>query len=256
MKPASKQYLVKLLGTRPGWPEDMTQREEKIMDEHYEYLKKLTREKKVVLAGPCFGFNFGLIILQTESENEAKEIMDIEPSVVEGVHTYELGSLRVSLLMDNRPRDRYVEDMSDRILGKEVTVKASLDKVWELWTTTEGVRSFFSDNAKVELNPGGPFEIYFSIEVPYGSRGSEDCKILSYLPKELLCFEWNAPPHFGELRHIKTQVSLRFEELEDGEVKIKFAQYGWGKSDKWDELYQYFDQAWDSVLKNFKESIS
>ena len=76
-----KQYLVRLLGTRPGWPEDMTDRERKIMDDHFAYLQKLTRQKKVVLAGPCFGFHFGLVILQTESEEEAKEIMDNEPSV-------------------------------------------------------------------------------------------------------------------------------------------------------------------------------
>ena len=256
MQPEYQQYFVRLNGTRAGWPENMTDRERKIMDDHFNYLHELTIRKKVVLAGPCFDPVFGLVILQVESEDEAKEIMDKEPSVVEGVHTYEISPMRVALLTDHRSRDRYAPDISDRVLRKEVTVDASLEEVWNKWTTTEGVKSFFSPNAKVELYPGGPFEVYFGSDVPYGSRGSEDCRILTYLPGELLCFEWNAPPDFGELRFIKTQVSLRFEEIAPGEVKVRFAQYGWGKSEKWDELYQYFDRAWSMVLDNFKESLA
>jgi uncharacterized protein YndB with AHSA1/START domain/uncharacterized protein YciI len=253
MKPEFKQFHVSLLGTRPGWPENMTDEEQKIMTDHYHYLKDLVSKNKVILAGPCFEPVFGCIILQVESKEEAREIMDKEPSVTGGVHTYQLNPMRVSLLADNRPRDRYVDDPSDRVMQKEILVKTSLDEAWKTWTTTEGVKSFFSSEAMVELYPGGPFEIYFDHSAPYGLKGSEDCKILFYIPKEILCYEWNAPPAFGELRYIKTQVSLQFEEIATGNVKLTFAQYGWGKTEKWNELYDYFDRAWSMVLDNFKK---
>jgi len=253
MKPEPKQYHVSLLGTRPGWPENMTDEEQRVMTDHYHYLKDLVSRNKVVLAGPCFEPVFGCVILQVESEEEAREIMDKEPSITGGVHTYQLNPMRVSLLVDSRPRDRYVDDPSDRVLRKEVTVKTSLDEAWKTWTTTEGAKSFFSEEALVELYPGGPFEIYFNRSVPYGLQGSEDCKILCFIPGELLCFEWNGPPDFGELRYIKTMVSMQFKEVGDGQVKVTFAQYGWGKSEKWNELYDYFDRAWSMVLDNFKK---
>lgn len=251
--PKLQHYLVQLHGTREGWPDDVTADEMKIMDDHFEYLKKLTAEKKVCMAGPVFDAKFGLIVLAVESEAEAKEIMDNEPSVKAGLHTYTLSSMRVSLLVDYRSPDRYIADPSDRMVQKEVIVPATVDEVWEAWTTTEGVNTFFSPNAHVELRIGGPFEIYFLMENPYGSRGSEDCKILSYLPKTMLAFEWNAPPQFGDLRDIRTQVVLNFDPVDATHTRVTLAQIGWGKGSEWDKLYDYFDQAWGRVLANFKK---
>ena len=99
-----QDYFVRLLGTRPGWPENMTEREEEIMEEHFQYLKKLTDGRKVLMAGPCFTKPpFGLIVLRVNSEAEAREIMSKEPSVVNGVHTYDMAPLRVSLMAVNPP---------------------------------------------------------------------------------------------------------------------------------------------------------
>lgn len=68
------------------------------MDGHFEYLKRLVAGRKVLLAGPCFDPMFGLIILETENEEEARAIMDNEPSVAGGLHTYRLHPMRVSLM--------------------------------------------------------------------------------------------------------------------------------------------------------------
>ena len=249
-------YFVRLLGTRPGWPEDMTDKESAIMQKHYDYLKDLTARKKVVIAGPVFGNVFGLIILRVDSKDEALEIMNNEPSVTGGVHKYEMSPMKASLLMHHVSSDRYATEPSDRILRKEVIVPASIDEVWKAWTTTDGVGSFFSPDALVDLRLGGPFEIYFNLEAPYGQRGSEDCKILSFVPKKMLSFEWNAPPAFGPLRDKRTQVIIRFDEIEPGKVKVDFTQLGWGRGKKWDELYDYFNNAWSSVLGNLKKHFS
>jgi len=97
-----QNYFVRLLGTRPGWPENMTEREQKIMEEHFLYLKQLTAARKVLMAGPCLtNPPFGLIVLQVDSEAEAREIMSKEPSVVAGIHTYDMAPLVVSLMAVN-----------------------------------------------------------------------------------------------------------------------------------------------------------
>jgi uncharacterized protein YciI len=98
---ATVQYFVRLLGTRPGWPDNMTAIEEKIMAEHFEFLKRLTESGKVLMAGPCFAKPpFGLIILNVADEAEARSIMDVEPSVTGGVHTYDMAPLRVALMAE------------------------------------------------------------------------------------------------------------------------------------------------------------
>jgi len=154
---------------------------------------------------------------------------------------------------ESEPSDRYVKDQSDKILRLEIIVPASLEGVWKAWTTTEGVKTFFSSDAKVELAVGGSYEIYFDLEKPYGLRGSEDCRVLSYLPMEMLSFDWNAPPEFGELRNKHTIVVLQFEEVGPGQVKVVVSQLGWGKGEEWDKLYDYFYKAWSYVLGNLKK---
>jgi uncharacterized protein YndB with AHSA1/START domain len=146
-----------------------------------------------------------------------------------------------------------MKDQSGKILRKEISVPATLEQVWNAWTTTEGVKTFFSSEARVELAVGGPFEIYFLLDAPRGSRGSEDCQVLSYLPREMLSFSWNAPPEFGELRKKHTIVVLQFEEDGPGTVKVVLSQHGWGKGEEWDKLYDYFDKAWSYVLGNLKK---
>ena len=60
--------------------------------------------------------------------------------------------------------NRHLKNPYDKILRKEVVVPASLKEVWDAWTTTEGVKTFFSSEAKIELAIGGSYEIYFILE--------------------------------------------------------------------------------------------
>jgi len=248
-----KQFFVQLLPVRDGFPENMTDDEERIMSEHFEYLKNLTRQGKVLMAGPCFDPTFGLVVLETGTQEEAAALIDNDPSVIEGVNTYKMQQMRVSLMANHVPAVRYVVEPSDRVMKKEIEVTSSLQSVWRDWTTTEGVQSFFADHAHVELRPGGPFEIYFNQNAPEGQRGSEGCRILSYLPMTMLTFEWNAPPSFGDLRYEYTRVIIVFAEMPEGKVKLSLSHLGWGHGEKWNELYEYFDRAWDYVLSSFAQ---
>lgn len=146
---------------------------------------------------------------------------------------------------------------SDRILRKEVVVPATLEQVWRCWTTEEGIAHFFSPESKIELKPGGAYCIYM-MKMPPGKkmkRGTEGCKLLSYIPQEMLAFEWNFPPAVPTLRDsgALTQVVLRFKDVGDGKVKVEFAQLGWKKGEDWDKGYAYFDKAWSFVLNGLKE---
>jgi len=242
-----EQYFVRLLGTREGWPDKMTEREEAVMGEHYLYLKELTAKRKCLMAGPVYE-PFGLVVLQVESEAAAREIMEKEPSVVAGVHTYELTPMVVSLMADHIRPDRYAENPGDRVLEKTVTVPAPIDSVWWAWTTSEGVKAFLGVDSKVELRLGGPYEFYFLPDAPYGSRGGEGNRVLSFLPKQMFAFEWNAPLSFPNQREQRTQVVILFEPTSDGQTKLEFRQLCWGDGEEWDGVYDYFDRAWSSVL--------
>lgn len=138
--------------------------------------------------------------------------------------------------------------MKDRVIHKVVVVPAMIDEVWEAWTTSAGARTFFGSDAKIELAIGGRFEIYFDKNEPPGRRGSEGCKVLSYLPKEMLSFSWNSPPEIPAMRNVYIWVVVQFEQMETHSTRVTLTHLGWQEGPEWDKSYAYFNRAWGTVL--------
>lgn len=247
---------MKLIGTRQGWPENMISEEKQIMSEHYEYLKNLTAQQKVLLAGPVFGDVFGLIVLEVNSISEAEEILKNEPSIARGVHTYEIHPMRASLMAYKIPQFRYPSKVDRRIIHRETKVNLDIDQVWTDFTTNQGIQSFLSSGSNIELKIGGPYEIYFDMNAPEGLRGSEDCHILSFITNKMLSFEWNAPPQFSSERLMRTQVIIFFYETKDKQVKISLYNHGYGVGENWENVFEYFNNAWGYVLDTYKKETN
>ncbi len=150
-------------------------------------------------------------------------------------------------------------EQADRKIELSATINTSLDKLWYAWTTDDGIQAWLVENSKIELSVGGNFEIYFSMDVPQGSRGSEECKILSYAPMSMLSFSWNAPPTIPTLRADGpcTWVVLQFEKTDDAHSKISLTHYGIKSgSTEWDEYLAYFESAWPHVLTALKKHFA
>lgn len=131
---------------------------------------------------------------------------------------------------------------------RQVEIPAAREDVWAAWTTPEGIKTFLAPEGRLSLVPGGPFEIYFAPEAPAGSRGSEGCKILSYLPQRMLSFDWNAPPSLPDIRQQRTWVVLTFEATGPQQTKLELFHLGWQEGPGWDQAYAYFEKAWSLVL--------
>lgn len=135
-----------------------------------------------------------------------------------------------------------------RSLIKETEVAAVPSVVWAAWTSDEGIAAWWGPaSSNIELRIGGPFEILFSLDAPEGERGSEGCRILSYVPGESLSFTWNAPPHLP-LRSANTWVVLSFAELGYGKTAVRLVHTGFLEGPDWDDYMAYFDSAWGYVL--------
>jgi len=148
-------------------------------------------------------------------------------------------------------------EKDERILRKEITINASLDRVWQAWTTAEGLAPV-SAKSNVELRVGGPYEWFLSGEPDEnGLVGGQGSRVLAFLPQEVLAFDWTFPPAVPTLRaaRAKTQVVVQFDQPQDGVVRVRFAQLGWQDGEAWDRGYAYFDRAWDWVLAKMKEHL-
>ncbi len=145
--------------------------------------------------------------------------------------------------------------VGQRVLHKEVVVSSPIERVWWAWTTSEGMASWWAKQSWIDLKIGGPFELYFLLDQPRGSQGSESCRILSYVPPEMLSFSWNFPPEIPEIRFDHTWVVLRFVKIDPSETKVVFDQLGWKQGPAWEKGWKYFDEAWGEVLEALRTRL-
>ena len=130
----------------------------------------------------------------------------------------------------------------------EIKVPAAVADVWNAWTTEEGARTFFARDCRIELKPGGAYEMYFNQEAPTGEKGGEGMIILAIQPEKMLSFTWNAPPYLPEVRGEMTHVTLRFSEINSSETLVTLVHDGWGDGGEWDKSFDYFITAWGEVV--------
>ena len=82
-----------------NWPEEANA----TLSTHFNYLKKLTEEGFLILAGrtvnnPMTGDDFGICILEASSKEEAQNILDNDPSVKDKVMYATLYDFSLALL--------------------------------------------------------------------------------------------------------------------------------------------------------------
>lgn len=142
-----------------------------------------------------------------------------------------------------------------RALRLEVIVDAPAHEAWEIWTTNEGVQSFFPGAAaggtNIRLEPGGPYEYFFLPENPVGMRGCDGCVILGYQEGRMLSFTWTNRPEMAVRPH-RTHVVLHFEPISKRRTRVVFVQDGWGEGPEWDIAFDYFARGWPPVLAAYQ----
>lgn len=142
---------------------------------------------------------------------------------------------------------------AERSIDKQVEVAASVDQVWDAWTTRDGIRSFFAPDANIDARVGGAFQIYIDPLAEPGLKGADEMRFMALQPKKMISFDWNAPPHLAQVRKQRTFVVVRFEPVSDKITRVTLHHTGWGDGGEWDKAFDYFERAWPSVLGNLKK---
>lgn len=144
----------------------------------------------------------------------------------------------------------------DQTIALEIVINAPVAKVWQAWTTRDGIRSFFAPDCDIDFRVLGKFDILFMPSAPPGLRGAEGNLILAIQQGKMLSFTWDAPPNFPEIRKQRTSVVVRFVPLDPNKTKIVFRQTGWGEGEEWNKAHDYFEEAWGKiVLPYLKHSL-
>ena len=137
----------------------------------------------------------------------------------------------------SRARDR------ERTLRVELTVDAPGSAVWDAWSTAAGVQAFLAPKATVERRIGGAYEVFLN---PADKRSStQGCKLLSYLPPEMISFEWRLPAdEFPELAAAATWMVVQMHPAGIERTEVRITQLGWGAGPVWNRAYSHMQLFW------------
>jgi uncharacterized protein YndB with AHSA1/START domain len=123
--------------------------------------------------------------------------------------------------------------LSEKELVIEVVVPASRAEVWKAFTTSDGLSTWLTPGATVDLRSGGEWTARF----PGGSTGGGT--IISFVPEKDLVISALAPEKFPTVRATRTTVKFEFEPRGGSETAVKLTQTGWKDGKEWDEAYEY-----------------
>lgn len=100
-----QHYFFKLIPPRATFIQDMTDEERRLMDEHGRYFQEHFEAGRLLLFGPVMATDgaFGLGILEVDSEEEARQFGEGDPSVRAGMNTFEIHPMRVSAARAKEP---------------------------------------------------------------------------------------------------------------------------------------------------------
>lgn len=91
-------YLILLRPARAGFPANATEADQRVVAAHFEYLKALSAQGVVQLAGRTDeAAPLGLVLVRAGSQAEAERVMRGDPAILNGLMKGELKPFRLAL---------------------------------------------------------------------------------------------------------------------------------------------------------------
>lgn len=133
----------------------------------------------------------------------------------------------------------------EKALIIETTIPAPRAAVWEAFSTSDGLSTWLTPGAVVELRKGGEWTAHF----PGGKTGGGT--IVSFIPAQEMTLAAMAPEQFPTVRAERT--TARFQFIASGEsTVVRLTQTGWKTGEEWDKAYDYLAQGNAQLLDTLR----
>src|SRR6201992_4141433 len=127
---------------------------------------------------------------------------------------------------------KVADTASGKVLVLELTIPAPLPEVWKAFSTGDGLMTWLTPSATVDLRPGGDWICHF----PGGSTGGGT--IVSFVPEKEIVIAALAPDKFPQVRPTRTRAVFQFEPRGKSTV-VRLTQTGWKSGEEWTRAYEY-----------------
>lgn len=126
-----------------------------------------------------------------------------------------------------------------RTVEKELFIAAAPERVYDAFTTREGLETWFVTRAEIDPRPGGTFNLWWQENHVPG-------QIVALDPPRQMVFTWDDGPQYGV-----TTCTVDFIPESDG-TRVRLIHTGFGMGENWDSLYDGVNGGWVEELGNLK----
>jgi uncharacterized protein YndB with AHSA1/START domain len=121
---------------------------------------------------------------------------------------------------------------TDKVLILTIAIPAPRAAVWHAFATSDGLSTWLTPGAVVDLRSGGEWTAHY----PGGKIGGGT--IISFIPEEEIVISAMAPEQFPTVRATRTRARFHFEPRGDYTL-VQLEQTGWQSGEEWDKAYEY-----------------
>jgi uncharacterized protein YndB with AHSA1/START domain len=144
-----------------------------------------------------------------------------------------------------------------RILRSDAVVEASVDRVWEAFTTKAGIESWMVPLAEIDFRLDGALRTTYRKEEGLGGPETIVHRLIAYEPLRMLAFRLEKAPDSApeSIRNMagKTWFVVRLAPLSEERTRVVITQIGFGEGPVWDEAIQKFEQGNEWTMKRLEK---
>lgn len=95
-----KSWFIRLIPPRPTFDKDMTDTEQKLMEEHFIYWKDQFAKGICVFGGPVLDPKgvYGVLAIRAATHDAARALASADPSVKAGLNHIEVAEIKIAFL--------------------------------------------------------------------------------------------------------------------------------------------------------------
>lgn len=139
----------------------------------------------------------------------------------------------------------------------EITIEASVEKVWDAFTTDEGVRMWIAPLADIDFRIGGKIRANYNPEGTLGDPHTIENTIICYDPMRLFCFRCTKSPEgfpFAEAIQATWTVAY-FEPVASGGTRLTLVGIGYTEEEDSKQMREFFRLGNKQVLEGLKREL-
>src|SRR6202050_2575455 len=136
------------------------------------------------------------------------------------------------VLFAQTPAKIVKQQTPEKALIIEITIPATQAAVWRAFSTSEGLSTWLTPHAVVDLRKGGEWTAHY----PGGKTGGGT--IIDFTPEKGMILSAMAPERFTTVRKERTLARFEFIAMRDSTL-VRLVQAEWKRGEEWDQAYDY-----------------